>query len=149
MKKMFGLIIVFGYVLAALAVMIQFLPYGREHTNPPVVRNAPWPDSESEALARRACYDCHSNETTWPWYSNIAPISWLVQRDVDEGRSKLNFSNWGQGKQEIEDAVEVLREGEMPPFVYLPPHPEARLTAAEKEVLARGLIALGAEIDQD
>jgi hypothetical protein len=149
MKKISGCLLTLGAAMLLLAGLIQLVPYGRAHDNPPVTRNAPWPDRESEALARRACYDCHSNETVWPWYSNIAPISWLVQRDVDEGREKLNFSTWGQGKQEIDDAIEVLQDGEMPPWNYLPTHPEARLSEREKEALARGLAALGAEVDDD
>jgi hypothetical protein len=149
MKNMLSCQLIVGAVLLVLAGLIQLVPYGREHANPPVLRNAPWPDAQSEALSRRACYDCHSHETVWPWYSHIAPISWLVQRDVEEGREKLNFSTWGQGKQEIDDAIEVLRDGEMPPWNYLPTHPRARLSESEKEVLARGLAALGAEVEDD
>lgn len=98
------------------------MPYGRAHDNPPATSSVPWPDAKSEALDRRVCYGCHSHETVWPWYRNIAPISCLVQRDMDEGREKLNFSSWGRDKQEIGDAIEVLREGEMPPWNYLSTH---------------------------
>lgn len=147
MKKIMGCAALLGALGVFLFALIQLVPYGRAHNNPPSVQNAPWPDAAAEASARRACYDCHSNESVWPWYSSIAPVSWLVQRHVDEGRSKLNFSTWGQGKQEIDEAVEVLREGEMPPASYMPMHPEARLSASEKEALVRGLLALGAEED--
>ncbi|GAB4569581.1 MAG: heme-binding domain-containing protein [Anaerolineae bacterium] len=129
-----------GTVMGALVVLfllIQLVPYGRQHTNPPVVSEPTWSSPEAEALARRACYDCHSNETVWPWYSNIAPFSWLVQHDVEEGRSRLNFSEWGIGRQEVREGAEVILEGEMPPAIYLPTHPQARLTDQEKELLAQ------------
>jgi hypothetical protein len=80
----------------------------------------------------------------WPWYSNIAPVSWLVQRDVDEGRERLNFSEWGRGGgEEAEEMAEVIYEGTMPPRSFLITHAEARLSDAEKETLANGLAAIG------
>src|SRR6187200_2207856 len=78
--------------VVAVGVAIQFVPYGWWHENPPVGRDAPWPDPASEALAHRSCYSCHSNETDWPAYSYVAPMSWLVRRDVEGGRAELNFS---------------------------------------------------------
>jgi hypothetical protein len=75
-----------------LAVLIQFVPYGRNHTNPAVIMEPTWDSPQTRQLAVRACYDCHSNETAWPWYTNVAPVSWLTQHDVDDGRHKLNFS---------------------------------------------------------
>lgn len=82
-----GLIV--GVVVFAL---IQLVPYGRDHDNPPVTQAPEWDSVRTEQLAVDACYDCHSNETEWPWYTNIAPMSWLIQRDVDGGREELNFS---------------------------------------------------------
>ena len=94
----------------------------------------------------RACGDCHSNETKWPWYSNLAPFSWLVQRDVDEGRAKFNISTWGRGENEGEDAAESLQRGSMPPSTYLLTHPAARLSPDEKQGFLNGLRAtFGAE----
>jgi len=92
-------------------------------------------------LAQKACFDCHSNETVWPWYSKIAPVSWLVQRDVDEGREKLNFSEWNRKDyfENLDEIGETIVEGEMPPFMYYPMHPEARLTDKEKQQLIQGL----------
>jgi hypothetical protein len=90
-------------------------------------------------LAARACFDCHSNETIWPWYSNIAPISWLVQRDVDEGRRAVNFSEWNRPQKEAREAAKTVREGEMPPWIYTIRSASARLSVTEKEALARGL----------
>lgn len=140
MKRIFliGLAVVVGGFL-----LIQLVPYGRDHSNPPVVNEPNWDSPQTRELALRACYDCHSNETVWPWYSNIAPISWLVQRDVDEGREYLNFSEWGGGREgeEGEELAEVIEEGEMPPAQFLITHSEARLTDDEKQALMRGLQA--------
>jgi len=88
---------------------------------------------------QRACFDCHSNETVWPWYSNIAPVSWLVQRDVNGGRRHLNFSEWAIPQRHAKDVAEQVREGEMPPWFYLPMHPNARLTNTEKQALIEGV----------
>ena len=95
-----------------------------------------WPDAESEALARAACYDCHSNETEWPVYSYVAPMSWLVRRDVEAGRDELNLSELDQdGGHELDDAAETIEEGSMPPRQYLLLHPDARLSAEEEQRL--------------
>ena len=124
-----------------LGVVIQLVPYGRNHTNPPVVQEPKWDTPKTRDLFMRACADCHSNETKWPWYSNVAPVSWLVQHDVDEGREHFNISNWlYQKKNKGDEAAEEVREGDMPPLVYLPAHPEARLNETEKNELIKGLI---------
>ncbi len=132
----------FALALVALFALIQFVPYGRSHSNPTVVSEPAWDIQTTRDLASAACFDCHSNETTWRWYTNIAPVSWLTQHDVDEGRATLNFSDWsassGRGAR---DAAEAVRGGEMPPSYYVMMHPNASLTAAEKEALARGLEA--------
>jgi hypothetical protein len=133
--KILGLIVLIGLVLFAL---IQLVPYGRNHKNPPVVQEPNW-DAQTRAIAKKACFDCHSNEVTWPWYSNIAPVSWLVQRDVDEARPKLNFSDWGGGGYETGELAEVIQGGEMPPVQYTLIHTSAKLTAAEKQALIQGL----------
>lgn len=130
-----GLLIVAGL---CLALAIQLIPYGRNHTNPPVVSEPNWDSPATREIAVRACFDCHSNETTWPWYSNVAPISWMVYHDVQEGREKLNFSQWGQGKQEVKEIVESVQEGKMPMPVFLITHPAARLSAADKQTLIQG-----------
>jgi len=87
---------------------------------------------------RRACFDCHSNETVWPWYSNVAPVSWLVQRDVNDGRSHLNFTEWDRTQRHAKDVAAQVRQGDMPPWFYLPMHPQAKLTQAEKDALIVG-----------
>lgn len=136
MKKVFMLVMA-GLALALVG--IQFVPYGRAHSNPPVVAEPSWDNPQTRELFMRACADCHSHQTVWPWYSHVAPVSWLVQRDVDEGRSKLNLSLWGQAEQEADHIQEVIQNGSMPPRIYLPTHPEARLAPSEKDALVLGL----------
>ncbi len=121
-------------------LLLQLVPYGRDHANPPVIAEPLWKGEHTRELFLRGCKDCHSNETRWPWYASIAPASWLMQRDVDEGRSHLNVSQWGQGKQHGDEAASMLRKDEMPPWFYRPAHPEARLTEAERQELIRGLV---------
>jgi len=84
-----------GVVLLAFA--IQFIPYGHQHTDPPIVREPHWDSPRTRELTRRACFDCHSNETSWPWYARYAPVSWLVTSDVADARRDLNFSDWQNG----------------------------------------------------
>jgi len=127
--------------IIGLLVAIQFVPYGHAHTNPSVRAEPAWDSSETRTLAVRACYDCHSNQTTWPWYSNVAPISWLIQREVDEGRRELNFSEWDRPQREARDAANQVRQGKMPPEYYVWLHPEARLSSSERDALIRGLEA--------
>jgi hypothetical protein len=130
------LLIILGVVIAGF-FLLQLVPYGRNHQNPPVTNPYQWNDPQAEQIARRACYDCHSNETIWPWYSSIAPGSWLIQKDVDEGRLYVNFST-SQGVSAGEIG-EMVQEGEMPPPQYLLLHPTARLSTAEKSTLVNGI----------
>ena len=127
--------------LAVLMLMIQVVPYGRNHSNPPGRTEPRWDRAETRELARRACFDCHSNETVWPGYAQVAPISWLIQHDVDEGRQKLNFSEWQRPQEESKEAAESVRKREMPPRMYTLLHPEARLTTDERSALIQGLEA--------
>jgi hypothetical protein len=124
-------------VLLALAVVSQMIPINR--SNPPVTHEF-GASQELSAVLRRACYDCHSNETVWPWYSRVAPLSWLVAHDVHEGREHLNFSTWGEYPEEKQaklrkEVWEEVSEGKMPPFRYLPAHPEARLSEQDMGIL--------------
>ena len=137
-----------GTILMTLVLVLlvsQFVPYGREHTNPPDGTLAAFDSPATEELARRACFDCHSNRTRWPWYASIAPISWRIQHDVNEGREKLNFTAFEATSEkmteEAGEAGESVTQGKMPPKDYLLMHSEARLTAAESAALARGLDA--------
>jgi len=90
MKKRVILWVVIGIVI--LTLLIQLIPLPVRNNNPPVVAEPNWDSPQTHALVKRACFDCHSNETIWPWYSYIAPVSWLVYNDVMEGRSRLDFS---------------------------------------------------------
>ena len=124
--------------LVGLLVLIQLVPYGHDHANPSGGQPVSWNSARTEQLMRGACMDCHSNETEWPWYSNVAPVSWLVQRDVDEGRDRLNLST---DAPEVQEMIEAIEGGEMPPWQYKPTHPGARLSDSEKRELVRGLQA--------
>lgn len=138
-----GMAALFGGLL-----LIQLVPYGREHDNPPVVAEPAWDSAQTRQLTMRACFDCHSNETVWPWYSNVAPVSWLVQRDVDEGREELNYSEWNR-RQEGDESAEAVRDGSMPPRSYLLTHPDARLSDTQLAALADGLEATFGSDDEE
>ncbi len=124
-----------GIALAMIA--IQFVPVPL--SNPPVESGVA-ASAPVLAILRRACYDCHSRETAWPWYSRVAPASWLVAYDVWEGRSELDFSAWNRIRPD-EQAKKVRKiwkevsEGEMPPWYYLLAHREARLSAGDRAML--------------
>ena len=134
MKKLLPKILLGVVVLVLGAQLIR-----PAKTNPPVtgeIETSP----EVKSLLKRACYDCHSNETTWPWYTNVAPVSWLVIDHVNEGRRELNFSEWAgyEPKRQAHKLDEVAKEieaGDMPLSGYAPMHPEAKLTDAEKKTL--------------
>jgi hypothetical protein len=127
--------------LAAILVLIQFVPYGHSHANPSVSRAAHWDGPVTARLVDGACNDCHSNLTQWRWYSNVAPASWLVQNDVDGGRNHLNFSRWDRPQPDVTEVVAAIRGGGMPPLQYKLAHPAARLSKAERARLARGIEA--------
>ena len=126
-----------GLAVLALLVLLQFVPVDRE--NPPVPGDFDGPPAVRDILVR-SCYDCHSNLTRWPWYSRVAPISFLVAHDVEEGRSKLNFSQWGTYGQaerahQVAEIQEVIEEGEMPLPIYLLMHGEAKLSGGDLQTL--------------
>jgi len=128
-----------GIGVIALLVLIQFKPV--ERTNPEITQDAPLRPAVKKIL-KRACYDCHSNETKWPWYSYVAPVSWLVTHDVNHARGHLNFSEWDQYKPKrqqrlIEEIVEEVEEGEMPLWFYLPLHANAKITEKDIVVLEK------------
>jgi mono/diheme cytochrome c family protein len=111
--KLIGMVIgVIAAIGLVVFIVIQFVPV--EQTNPPVVSEPKWDSPQTKELVQRACYDCHSNETKWPWYSQVAPVSWLVADHVNEGRSKLNFSEWqvNQGGEGGEGDEAIEAEGE-------------------------------------
>lgn len=127
--------------IGGVGLAIQLVPYGRNHDNPPVVQEPVWSSPQLRQLAVRACFDCHSNTTTWPWYSHVAPVSWLVQHDTEDARSKLNFSEWNRPQKHADEAAEAVSEGEMPMLIYVLMHSRARLTDRERQQLIDGLTA--------
>jgi hypothetical protein len=109
--------------------------------NPPSKEDLPAPP-EVEQTLRRSCYDCHSNQTHWPWYSRIAPLSWIVARDVNAGRRQLNFSEWGEyfpatRRRKLQWMERALGEEAMPPWTYRAMHPSSRLAPADRAELRR------------
>lgn len=137
-RMLAGAIVLFG--------VIQLIPVNR--TNPPVVDKVVFSDPATERIAQIACYDCHTNDNTWPWYSYVAPVSWVVVDHVNEGRSELNFSDVAgmmaneeseERGEIVQEAIETVQEGEMPPAYYLLTHPQAKLSDADKATLLSGL----------
>lgn len=126
-KVILVIVIVFG--------LMQLVPFGHAHANPPVTAEPHWNSPQTRALFQRACFDCHSNTTHWPWYSHVAPVSWLLEHDVTDGRRHLNFSQWNQPQRHAKDVAREVASGDMPLWYYLPLHPSARLSAAEKQQL--------------
>ena len=136
MKKLIRRTFLFLVVVFAL---IQLVPV--ERTNPPVTAEVEAPDPVMEAF-QNACYDCHSNETQWPWYSRVAPVSWRIAEHVRIGRRNLNFSEWqGMSAEDRDDAMEEIWEeverGSMPLSDYVSMHPEAVLTDSQREAIRR------------
>ncbi len=146
-RILMGLIFILG--------LIQFVPVTR--SNPPVVDGIVFTDPQALAIAKKACFDCHSNETVWPWYASVAPLSWWTIHHVDEGRAALNFSDIAStiahsthhhdadaegpvtGANLAEHAHEHIENGEMPPAYYTLIHSDARLTDLEKKALIEGI----------
>ena len=128
-----------GPPFVVLFLLAQFVPYGRDHENRPVTGEPEWDSEETRALAVRACFDCHSNETKWPWYASIAPVSWFVQRHVDDARDHLNFSEWDKPQRHAGKAAKAVESGAMPLESYLSMHSEAKLSDAERAALIAGL----------
>jgi len=126
--------------MAVVFVAIQFYPYGRNHDNPPVTYQVQWDSDFTKETFYNACADCHSNETKWTWYSHIAPVSWLIQNDVEKGRRHFNISI-AEGMKEADEAYEKVEKGEMPLPIYLPLHPEAKLDNEQKQKFIAGLKA--------
>lgn len=139
-------------LIAIVFLLMQFVRPDR--SNPPVdpavelhaVVEVP---ASVSSLLRAACYDCHSDETVWPWYAHVAPSSWFLTKHVDEGRRHLNFSDWGnypssKADHKLEEVIEYVEDGKMPLSSYTPLHPEAKLSDEQRaEVIewARGLRA--------
>jgi hypothetical protein len=141
MKKLLKVLVVLAAAALAAFVIIQFLPYGKDHSNPPVSAEPDWDNLETRAIAKKACFDCHSNETVWPWYSHVAPVSWMIVQDVEMARGVMNFSEWDRipGRRSADLVIYMVESGLMPPERYLLQHPDARLSEVDKELFINGL----------
>lgn len=127
--------------VVAFTVLIQFVPFPGLGKNPPAVGQPVWNSPQTRELAVRSCYDCHSDHTRWPWYSHVAPVSWLVAHHVGEGRAALNFSNPAASRVSAQRAARAVTDHAMPPFYYVWMHPKAALSASQRKALATGLRA--------
>lgn len=129
--------------LAAVFILIQFIRIDK--INPPVATEQDYltatpPPAEIAKLIKVACYDCHSNETAYPWYTNIAPVSWWIENHIEHGREHLNFSVWTsysekKASHKLEECYEVLEQKEMPMLSYMVAHPDAWISAEERAAL--------------
>jgi mono/diheme cytochrome c family protein len=136
MKKLIPRLLIAAVVIF---VLIQLIPFGHNRTNPPVVSEPKWSSPQARELVKEHCFQCHSNETNWTWYSNIAPGSWLIAMDVIEGRGKFNFSDWNHNPSELDEMVEVVQSGAMPPIQYWIFHPNSRMNDQHKQELIQAL----------
>lgn len=138
---------ILGMLLVAIFIVLQF--FGIDKTNPEFEKGLDLivmeePSVEIAQMLRSACYDCHSNETNWPWYSNIAPVSWMLEQHVEDARDNVNFSFWGEFEAEdkvyvIEKMIEEIEEDQMPLPAYLIAHSNAKLSDTQKQLLIHWL----------
>jgi hypothetical protein len=138
---------------AVVLVLIQLVPMSR--SNPPISQDVAAP-SKVEPVLRRACYDCHSNQTRWPWYAHVAPVSWLVVRDVERGRRHLNFSTWDKYADDPETVIRKLRNidkvmhnGSMPLWYYASAHSDAHLNDADRQAIEDWVLQSIANVGQN
>jgi hypothetical protein len=132
-------------VLVLVVLFVAAQAYRPSKTNPPVdesqtMRATTHLTPEAAAILDRACNDCHSSKTEWPWYSNVAPISWYLKNHVDDGRRALSFSDWGtypqrKAARKLEEMCDEVEKGDMPIRSYLLIHPSAKLSDADRRVL--------------
>lgn len=136
--------------LLIVGVAIQAVPLGWDRTNPPVTAEPAWDSLRTRELVVRACFDCHSNEVVYPWYSRFAPMSWAVALHVADGRDEVNYSEWDRPQDEADESAETVRDGEMPPAYYARlTHSGARLNDAELQDLISGLEATFGSTEAD
>lgn len=128
---------------AALLLVIQVLPMGRDHSNATVTGEPAWSSPRTRELMVNACFSCHSNEVEWPWYSNVAPMSWAISDHVEEGRDAVNYSEFATNPGEAEESIEVIRDGSMPLafYTYFGLHSDADLSQSEQDELIAGFRA--------
>ena len=141
-RRMVWVVLVGAVGMLMVAVIgAQLVPYGHTRSNPPVVQEPAWDSAQTRTLFARACNDCHSNQTDWSRHSNVAPLSWLTQWAIDEGRVAFNVSEWPSGGRRAGDVAASVQRGQMPPEIYLSLYPEARLSPSEQQALIQGLRA--------
>lgn len=142
MKKVVRILLL---VLVAIFIIIQFIPYGKP-SNQPLAGKDLFEVTELPQdvgiILKNACYDCHSQKVKFPWYSNVAPVSWLVTRDIKEGRENLDFSKWRDVSKKdklkaLDKIGEEVSEENMPMKIYTIMHAEARLTKAERDIVVK------------
>ena len=136
MKKILLFVVIGGLVLFGL---IQLIPIDR--TNPPTTQEPKWSSPEARALVQKSCFQCHSNQTEWPWYSYIAPASWLIKMDVVKGRDQFNFSEWDQNPSTLSQIARNIQRSSMPPLQYTLSHPDTKLNDQQKQALIDALSA--------
>lgn len=129
-------------ILGAVWGLLQVYTLRTLPENPPVLPEPSWDSPETRALVERACYDCHGNETSWPWYSTIAPLSFIIRQDVRNGREVLNYSEWGVGEpdEDLQSMIDTISKEQMPLPYYAIIQADARLTRDERSRLIDGLI---------
>ena len=138
MSSSVRVILVVVALVVLVFMLIQVIPV-QGRTNPRLRTQMQWNSAQTDSLVRGACYDCHSNETSWPWYSYIAPVSWMIAHDVQEGRGKLNFSEQPASQINPQRLIQAIQNGSMPPAYYRTTHPAARLTDEQKQQLIAGI----------
>jgi hypothetical protein len=144
MKKPVRILLYLVGAAFIIFLLIQLVPYGRMHTNPPVLQEPKWNSPETRAMFQTSCFNCHSNETYYPWYAYVAPSSWLLEYDVVHARSAVNFSEWDPqlSNQIMANRIKAMIDSNrMPPWYFLLLHNEARLDAAKKQTMYNGLLA--------
>ena len=121
----------------AVFLVLQVIPFSKPEANPPVSQEPNWDSPATRQMVKEHCFQCHSNETEWPWYGKVAPASWLLAWDVAEGREKLNFSEWDKRPIRVGEMIEEVEGGDMPPVQYTTFHPNSKLQGAQlKEFIA-------------
>lgn len=128
-----------GIGIGVLLLAAQLVPYGWRHPNPPITERPVFASADAARLFRMACADCHTNDTEWPPYSYVAPISWLVRNDVERGREEMNLSHMDGDFGELDEAADAVEDGSMPPRQYRLIHRDAQLNDEEKQILVEEL----------
>lgn len=139
-RRLFMIVIAVLLLIFAALQFVRFVVADFQISNPSATRTITWDSVRTEMLWTQTCGDCHSSATRWPWYAYVAPVGWLVARDVNKGRREFDILN-AESRVETDEMIEAIRDGEMPLPIYLPLHPEANLNAEDQAALIAGLRA--------